>query len=44
MIHLVRILIAVVGIIIALPSGFAADIDLSAVDFKTPGEIKGLTN
>lgn len=44
MIRLIRILIVGLGVIIALPSSFAADIDRSAVDFKTPAEIKWVTN
>jgi hypothetical protein len=31
-------LIVILGMMIAMPSSFAADIDLSAVGFKTPGE------
>jgi hypothetical protein len=35
---------AVLGIMMAMPSSYAADIDRTAVDFKTPSDIKWVRN
>lgn len=35
---------AVLGIVMAMPSSYAADIDRTAVDFKTPSDIKWVRN
>jgi hypothetical protein len=36
--------LAVFGMTMAVPLSYAADVDRSAVDFKTPGEIKWVRN
>ena len=36
--------LAVLGMMMATPSGYAAEIDRSAVDFKTPSDIKWVRN
>ena len=36
--------LAVLGMIMATPSGYAGEIDRSAVDFKTPSDIKWVRN
>ena len=44
MIRVVAMLAAMVSMISALPSSFAADIDRTAADFTTPAEIKWVRN
>src|SRR6266436_3234822 len=37
-------LLVVLGIVMATPVGYAGDVDRTAVDFKTPSEIKWVRN
>jgi len=39
-----RIFLAMVGMILVVTASDAADVDRSAVDFKTPGDIKWVRN
>ena len=36
--------LVVVGMLLVAPSGYGADVDRTAVDFKTPSEIKWVRN